>query len=105
MVSGRSVSSGSVVYASRANAANELPVVFRGVHRYLVRRDPYAFHLRIGLEEALSEERDVRLERGAGEVARRRVDEVFHRVGGHDLTVVPFGVGGREALAEDVDRH
>ena len=65
--------------------------------------DAQPLHVRIRLEEAAADERQPLLERRAAELERLAVDEVLHRVRGHDEAVVAFRVRGHERRAQDLD--
>ena len=75
----------------------------RGVEADLLARDAQALHLRVRLEEPPAQEEEPPLQRRAVEVQRLAMDEVLHRVGGHDVRVVALRVGPREGLAHDLD--
>ena len=73
-----------------------------GIEADLLTRDAQAFHRLVGLEEPPAQEEEPPLQGRAVEVERLAMDEVLHRVSGHDVRVVAMRVGPRKGLAHDL---
>jgi len=76
-----------------------------GIEGDLARGDTQRLHHRVRREQPAADECAQPGQARARVLGGHRIDEVLHRVGRHDLAVVPFCVRVQEALAEDVDVH